>query len=66
MEEPETPALFSPQPAITVIVPVYNGESFLAEALQSIAQQQYQPLDVLVVDDGSTDRSAEVAAAFPV
>lgn len=50
---------------MTVIVPVYNGEPFLAEALQSIMEQNYQPLEVLVVDDGSTDRSAEVAATFP-
>jgi glycosyltransferase involved in cell wall biosynthesis len=52
-------------PAISVIVPVYNGERFLAEALRSIGQQDYQPLEVLVVDDGSTDRSAAVAAMQP-
>lgn len=53
------------RPAISVIVPVYNGERFLAEALRSIGQQDYQPVEVLVVDDGSTDGSAEVAASFP-
>lgn len=51
-------------PAISVIIPVYDGERFLAEALRSIVRQDYQPLEVLVVDDGSTDRSAEVAASF--
>ncbi len=50
---------------VTVIVPVYNGERFLAEALQSIVQQNYQPLEILVVDDGSTDQSATVAQTFP-
>ena len=50
------------RPVISVIVPVYNGESFLAEALESIAAQAYAPLQVLVVDDGSTDESAAVAA----
>lgn len=53
------------QPVISVIVPVYNGERFLSEALQSILMQNYQPLEVLVVDDGSTDQSASVAAKFP-
>ena len=52
-------------PAISVIVPVYNGERFLAEALRSIGQQDYQPLEVLVVDDGSTDGSAAIAVAQP-
>ena len=53
------------RPSVTVIVPVYNGERFLAEALTSICQQDYEPLDVLVVDDGSTDGSAAVGAEFP-
>ncbi len=50
---------------VSVIVPVYNGERFLAEALQSICAQDYQPLELLVVDDGSTDTSAAIAAGFP-
>lgn len=51
-------------PAVTFIVPVYNGEPFLAEALHSITTQGYAPLQVLVVDDGSTDQSAAIAAKF--
>jgi glycosyltransferase involved in cell wall biosynthesis len=59
------PGEFVNHPAISVIVPVCNGECFLAEALRSIGQQAYQPLEVLVVDDGSTDDSASIAVAQP-
>jgi glycosyltransferase involved in cell wall biosynthesis len=50
------------QPSVSVIVPVYKGERFLAEALESVAAQTYAPLETIVVDDGSPDRSAEIAA----
>lgn len=45
-------------------MPVYNGEDFLAEALESVLAQDYAPLEVLVVNDGSQDRSAEIARSF--
>ena len=51
-------------PLISCIVPVFNGERFLAEALDSILDQTYGPLDVIVVDDGSTDATAEIAAGY--
>ncbi|MDS3861160.1 glycosyltransferase family A protein [Thermosynechococcaceae cyanobacterium BACA0444] len=50
-------------PLISVIIPVYNGEHFLAEALASIHAQNYDPLELIVVDDGSMDNSAEIAKA---
>lgn len=50
---------------VSVVVPVFNGERFLREALESILGQDYRPLEVLVVDDGSTDRSGEIAREFP-
>lgn len=50
--------------SISVIIPVYNGEAFLKEAIQSIQQQNYQPLEIIVVDDGSTDRTAEIANSY--
>ncbi|MBP1464210.1 glycosyltransferase family 2 protein [Candidatus Chloroploca sp. M-50] len=45
-------------PTISVIIPVYNGERFLAEAIQSVLDQTLPPDEIIVVDDGSTDGSA--------
>jgi glycosyltransferase involved in cell wall biosynthesis len=50
---------------VSVIIPVYNGERFLAQAIESVEGQTYRPLEVIVVDDGSTDQSGEVARRFP-
>lgn len=47
-------------PRVSCIVPVYNGECYLAEALDSIFLQRYEPFEVIVVDDGSTDGTAKV------
>lgn len=52
------------QNLVSVVVPVFNGERYLPAALASIAAQGYRPLEVLIVDDGSTDGSAEIATAF--
>lgn len=52
-------------PLISVIIPVYNGGRYLDAALASVQAQTYQPLDVIVVNDGSTDDSASIAAAYP-
>ncbi len=49
---------------ISVIVPVYNGEKYLAEALRSILAQTLPVAEILVIDDGSTDAGAEIAARF--
>ena len=46
---------------VTVVVPCYNQGHFLADALRSVRAQEYGPIETIVVDDGSTDRSAEVA-----
>jgi glycosyltransferase involved in cell wall biosynthesis len=54
-----------PMPAsISCIVPVYNGARFLAEALESILAQTLPPTEIIVVDDGSTDATSEVARAY--
>ncbi len=50
---------------ISVIIPVYNGERYLGEAIASVQAQTYRPLEIIVIDDGSTDRSGEVATSFP-
>jgi glycosyltransferase involved in cell wall biosynthesis len=52
------------RPLVSVVMPVYNAESFLAEALDSVFAQDYEPIEVLVVNDGSSDRSGEIARSF--
>lgn len=47
----------------SVVIPCYNGAQYLVEALESVARQTRPPLEVLVVDDGSTDGSRELAAS---
>lgn len=51
-------------PLASVVIPVHNGERFLSQALQSVLNQDYEPVEVIVVDDGSTDRSALIARSF--
>ena len=54
----------SSKPLVSVIVPVYNGEDFLVDALASIRQQDYCPLEIVIVNDGSTDGTVELAATL--
>jgi glycosyltransferase involved in cell wall biosynthesis len=49
-------------PPCSVIIPVCNGERFLAEAIRSVLDQTLPPDEMIVVDDGSTDRSAQIVA----
>jgi glycosyltransferase involved in cell wall biosynthesis len=49
------------RPAVSVILPCYNGARFLPEAVTSVRRQQYEPLEILIVDDGSTDATPQVA-----
>src|SRR5689334_18119421 len=49
---------------ISIIIPVFNGEQHLAEAIGSVRAQDYEAKEILVIDDGSTDRTAEIAASF--
>ena len=48
------------QPLITVVIPVYNVESYIKECLDSISAQTYQNLEILAVNDGSTDHSRQL------
>jgi glycosyltransferase involved in cell wall biosynthesis len=49
---------------ISCIVPVFNGERYLAEALDSVLAQTYRPLEIIVADDGSTDGTPAVSASY--
>jgi glycosyltransferase involved in cell wall biosynthesis len=51
------------RPLVTVVIPCFNQGRFLASAIQSVRNQHYQPIETIVVDDGSTDDTARVAAA---
>jgi glycosyltransferase involved in cell wall biosynthesis len=50
--------------AVGVVVPMYNAERTIVATLASICRQTYQVLDIIVVDDGSTDESASIVAAY--
>ena len=53
-------ALTAPAPLVSVIIPAYNAERFILEALESIDTQRYLPLEILLIDDGSTDGTVEL------
>ena len=55
---------FSSDASVSVVIPVYNGEKFLGEAIASLLRQTIRPHEIILVDDGSTDRTPQVAAAF--
>lgn len=51
-------------PLVTVLLPVYNGARFVAEAVESVLAQTYAPVEFLAIDDGSTDVSAEILGRY--
>ena len=54
----------SNQPTISVIVPAYNVESYIAESLKSLLNQTVYPDEVIIIDDGSTDSTLEIVKSF--
>lgn len=50
---------------ISVIIPCYNQANFLEDAIRSVQKQTHQNYEIIVVNDGSTDNTSQVAAAFP-
>jgi glycosyltransferase involved in cell wall biosynthesis len=52
-------------PLISVMIGVYNAAPYLGEAIESVLAQDYEPLELIVVDDGSNDGSGEVAQRYP-
>lgn len=53
-------------PKVSVVIPTYNYAHFVGEAIQSILNQSFRDFEIIVIDDGSTDNTAEVVSAFPV
>ena len=53
------------RPTVTVLMPVFNGASYLREALESVTAQAYEDFEFIIIDDGSSDNSAEIIAAHP-
>jgi glycosyltransferase involved in cell wall biosynthesis len=51
--------------AVSVIIPAYNAAGYVVRAVESVLAQTYRPLEVLVIDDGSSDRTAEIVEMLP-
>jgi hypothetical protein len=60
----ETPAFAGAQPRVSIVMPVFNKEAYLPEALESVAASDFRDFELLVIDDRSTDGSGMVAANF--
>lgn len=49
---------------ISIVVPIYNGEHYLRECLNSLKMQDYHDIEVILIDDGSTDRTADICRQY--
>ena len=56
--------LTKPSPLVSIIVPVFNGELFVIAALESLTRQTYRNIDIIVVDDGSTDGTTSLVSTY--
>ena len=49
---------------VTVVIPIYNVEKYLNRCIESVAGQTYKNLEIIIVNDGSTDNSLEIAKKY--
>ena len=54
------------RPLVTAVIPAFNAEAFIGEAIESVLRQDYGRVEAIVVDDGSTDRTAAIASRCEV
>jgi glycosyltransferase involved in cell wall biosynthesis len=54
----------SSPPAVSVLMPLFNGEKYLELAIQSVLEQSYEDFEFILMDDSSDDRSMEIAGQF--
>lgn len=52
-------------PKVTIVIPVYNEEKLVDKAIQSLLDQSYKNIEIIVIDDGSTDKTVEKVKQFP-
>lgn len=52
------------QPLVSIVIPIYNGANYMREAIDSALAQTYSNIEVIVVNDGSTDNSEEIALSY--
>ena len=65
-KSPEVTSKESPEvtPKVSIIVPIFNTSKYLPRCLTSLEKQTYQNLEILLIDDGSTDESGKIADDF--
>lgn len=57
-------AVEAPKPRVSVAIPVYNGEEYLAQTIESVLGQTFVDLELIISDNGSTDRTKEIAESY--
>src|SRR5947209_6490758 len=58
------PGMSNESSAVTVVMPAYNSERFIGQAIDSLLAQTFEDFSVLVIDDGSDDRTREIVRAY--